>query len=260
MEKRYYLMNGVERYGTSLSIPVDGKYKLDFEDISTLDLATMNIKKSEAKSYLGEYNPGINKDGMFYIIGYPFSGECRAFAPIFDYDRYETKEYYHHLRKYAELRNYDFHNDRTLELDIESDKELIECIAHIFKDVIDNKIEQMYSDKATMNNELKEFVRRRNVAKNAGYTTLEYIYRHQNELIYNYSRYTELRKLLLEYILYICGYKCEVGSFIWPTAHWNNNGIYGLIPESKKVYGRQLELSEFCAVPESHIDPKKRRH
>lgn len=83
MQKWYYLMNGNINYSTSLYIPVDNKLKLAFEDISTLDLATMNIKKSEAKAYLGEYNPGIDRDGMFYIAGYPFKDKCRVFAPHF---------------------------------------------------------------------------------------------------------------------------------------------------------------------------------
>lgn len=259
MEKRYYLMSGTERYGSSLSILVDGKYKKDFEDISTLDLATMAIKKKEAKSVLGEYNPCIGKDSMFYIIGYPFSGECRAFAPIFDYNKPNLEEYYNNLRRYAEERNYNVQNNRLKELDIESDGELLECLYHIFKDMIDNKIKDLYGDKSVICKEAKELIARRNTKKNSKYETLEYLHRHQNEIIFLYSRYTELRKLMLEYILYKSGIRCDIGTFIWPTKYWDNNGIYGYIPASKQTYCRQLELNEFGPVPGSNIDPKKRR-
>lgn len=251
MQKWYYLMNGNINYSTSLYIPVDNKLKLAFEDISTLDLATMNIKKSEAKAYLGKYNPGIDKDGMFYIAGYPFKDKCRVFAPIFNYDKDNLKLFYYLLNKYAKIRNYNFQHNKPLTLDIENDRLYLEYLKGIFQDIIDKKIEILYSDKSLILPDVKTIIKRRFLPKNMKLSTEEYLDKHTNEFIFYYSRYTELRNLIIECILCCAGYYPGIGPLIWNTREWFKDGIYGYELNGQKILTRQLELSEFGDIPDS---------
>ena len=251
-------MNGNINYSTSLFIPVGNNLKLDFEDISTLDLATMNINKDEAKSYLGKYNPSIDKEGMFYITGYPFKDQCRVFAPIFNYDKKGLNLFYYLLKKYAEERNYNFQHNKPLELDIESDRIYLEYIKGIFQDIIDKRIEAIYSDKSIISNDVKFIIKNRFLPKNMKLSTSEYLDKHTNDFIYYYCRYTELRKLMLECILCCAGYNPEIGPLIWNTNDWFKDGIHGYEPAGQKMLTRQLELSEFSDIPS--INENKRRH
>lgn len=249
MQKWYYLMNGNINYSTSLFIPVGNRLKLDFEDISTLDLATMNINKNEAKSYLGNYNPGIDKDGMFYIAGYPFKDKCRVFAPIFKYDKKGLKSFYYLLNKYAQQRNYNFQHNKTLTLNIENDRLYLEYIKGILQDIIDKKVESIYGDKSIISPEVKTFIRRRFLTQYKNLSTEEYLDKHTKEIICYYCRYTELRKLMLECILCCSGYNPEIGPLIWNTNEWPKDGIYGYKLKDQKNYTRQLQLSEFSDIP-----------
>ena len=266
MQTRYYLMNGTKQFASALKVPFDGKIKYDFEDISTLDLATMNIKKSEAKQYLEQYNTMINPNGMFYALGYPFSNDLRAFAPIFDYDKKGLTKYYNLLKKYAELRNYNVQHGNGLELDIENDRVLLEYLYDIYADIIDNNIAEedskkaLLGEKSLLSEEAKLIALKRQKKIYNKISTQDYLYRQKNELIFLFSRYTELRKLILEYILYKAGIRCDAGNYIWPAKYYNHEGIYGYIPENKLVLSRQLELSEFMDCPEVGEDNKKRRH
>lgn len=242
-------MNGDINYSTSLFIPIGNELKLDFEDISTLDLATMNINKNEAKSYLGNYNPGIDKDGMFYIAGYPFKDQCRVFAPIFKYDKKGLELFYYLLRKYAEERSYNIKHNKPLELDIESDRIYLEYIKGILQDIIDKKISTIYGDKSIISNDVKNIIKFRFLSKNNNISTSEYLDKHTNDLIFYYSRYTELRKLMIECILCCSGYNPEIGPLIWNTKEWPKDGIYGYQLNGQRVYTRQLQLSEFGNIP-----------
>ena len=242
-------MNGNINYSTSLFIPVDDTNKKDFEDISTLDLATMKIKKKDAKSYLGNYNPSIDKDGMFYIAGYPFKDKCRVFAPIFNYDKKELNIFYHLLYKYAKMRDYNFHNNKPLTLDIENDRLYLVYLKGIFQDIIDKNIETMYGDKSLILPDVKSIIKRRFLPKNMKLSTEEYLDKHTNELIFYYSRYTELRNLMIECILCCSGYNPEIGPLIWRTRDWYKDGIFNYELDGQKVLTRQLELSEFGNIP-----------
>ncbi len=242
-------MNGYINYSTSLYIPVDNKLKLSFEDISTLDLATMNINKNEAKSYLGNYNPGIDKDGMFYIAGYPFSDKCRVFAPIFNYDRDNLKLFYYLLNKYAQIRSYNANHNKPVTLDIESDREYIEHLKDIFQNIIDRKIESLYSDQSLILPDVKTIIKRRFLPQYKKLSTEEYLDKNTNNFIFYYSRYTELRNLMIECILYCSGYDPNVGPYIWKAREWPKDGIYNYEFKPQKTLTRQQQLNEYCNVP-----------
>lgn len=122
---KYYLLCGKFGEGNALDLEVDGKKKRDFDDISTLDLKTIDIPFKSAPEILKELNPDIDLSGTFYDAQYPYRKvETKTFAPVFMVEGKETRYYLDHLKYFAEQRDRKVQRGEKVSLDKNSILEL----------------------------------------------------------------------------------------------------------------------------------------
>ena len=247
MAHYYYLANGKNSHGNALDVLVDGKLVRNFEDISTLDLQTLNIDSSKAKQILKEYNPEVDLSGMFYDLSYPHKDkEFKSYAPIFNMENDEVKYYQDKLRYFAEQRNYKKEHKQKIKLDV--NQEFEDFIRTILYNILNQRDSKLTDYESLIAPTTKELFRERFVKYNM--STNNYI----NSKIFTFrsllSNYTELRNLVLEYMLYISGYNTNIRSKIKATKNWNNSGVEVLEPVSydkKEVHYvyEQMDLFDF---------------
>lgn len=246
MERKYYLMNGVNGIGDTVNLCVDGKIQKEFDDISMIDLQTMDIIKKDAKNILREYNHVNNLPGMFYIIGYPFNAKPRSFAPIFNYNKTILNKYYDALRKFAIERANNIKNGNNLKLEMNSYLE--NYIYEILYSILNNHIKSMSYYESIISLKLKEIIKAKFNDCNYGKSVGSYL--DENSIVIEniLSNYTEVRNLTIEYILYLAGYNANVRNMIKKTEKWNNFGITKEAYQSDIKEYEQLELSDFMDI------------
>ena len=257
MEKRYFLMNGYNRVGDALYLKSGSKIKKEFEDISSLDLITMDIKAKEAKEVLKETNHGKQLVGQFYDVGYPFNGEVRSFATIFDLDKSILNSYYDALKKYAEERSFNVKNGNKLSLNM--DQQLRDYVYKILYSIIDNNIKCLANYDSLMSYRAKEIIKNKNKGANQSMSVGQYLDRNSIVLGNLYSNYGELRNLTIEYILYLAGRNTDIRNAIKRTEKWRNYGIERDANKEEIVEYKQMELSDFINAPKVKRIEKRRR-
>ena len=265
MAYNYYLLNGQNGKGNTLNILVDGELKRDFNDISTLDLITMNIPNKNAKEVLKEVNPNIDLDGFFYNCSYPHAKtKTKSYATIFDYETGNSRLYLDKLKYFAEQRNYKKEHGQKIKLD--ETQELEEYIRTILYNILNNQQNKLTDYESLMSAKLKEIIKDRytyyfTVGTNNYINSKIYLLR---SLL---SNYTELRNLTLEYILYIQGLNTNIRTKIKRTEEWDNEGMHKINPTKyqqnkeipKEEPYEQLELADFINVPRCSEKIKTRR-
>lgn len=212
---KYYLINGKEGRGETLNILVGDSLVSAFDDISDLDLKTMEIKPKDARGILGEYNKGIDLSGRFFDASYPHTetvkyedkGEIKeeksiksiAYSTIFDYSDEKTKYYMDQLRYFAEQRSYKKKNKKSVSLDY--DIKLEKYIEKIMYYILSNDHRYILNEGSQIAGDLKEVIKEK--AKYHQKTPAEFI-RFRREMFKRYlTNYTQLRYLTLEYIMHI---------------------------------------------------------
>ncbi len=255
MAKSFYLMNGVNRVGQALYLDVNGNLKKEFEDISTLDLLTMDIKKKDAKPMIREYNPGVDIDGMFYDLAKLKNGKVNCYAPIFNYDKTILDKYYNYLRYFAEQRDFKVKHNDKVKLDDNSKLEYF--IEDVLYKIIDNKVLSLTEYESLLSKKLKEIIKDKYEGKSYKLTTGKYIDSKKYLITDILRNYTELRNITLSYMLYLSGYSSNVRHNIAKTEHWTNLGIDKEASEIKVVNCEQLELADYINAPKVRRLDKK---
>ncbi|MEE3343110.1 MAG: hypothetical protein VZS44_03370 [Bacilli bacterium] len=248
MAHNYYLLNGKDGKGKALNVLVDGKLHRNFIDISTLDLATLDIKEEDAVKVLKEYNPKLDLTGMFYNASYPHSKtKTKSYATIFNQENDKTKDYLDSLRYFAEQRNYKKEHKQVLRLDM--DRKLEDYIRKIIYNIIKNNAFKLTEYESLMSSKLKEII-----------TDKFYIYydkdinKYINSRIYTLrsilNSYTELRNITLEYILYLQNENTNLRTAIKNTENWDNMGMEVIEPiiytkGQDIIIPKQMELADY---------------
>lgn len=230
MAHNYYLLNGKNGKGNTLNILVDGKLHKNFIDISTLDLATLDIKEEDAAKVLKEYNPKLDLSGIFYNASYPHSKtKTKSYATIFNQDKENTKYYLESLKYFAEQRNYKKEHKQKIKLD--ENRVLEDYIRKIIYNILYNNNTKLTEYESLMSAKLKEILR-------------EKFYIYPDMGINNYinakiyilksilSNYTELRNLTIEYVLLLQEKNTSIRTNIKRTENWENIGMEAIEPIS----------------------------
>ena len=251
---KYYLMNG--QSGTSNSTYLlNGEYLLNnFNDISDIDLITMNISRKESYEILKKYNPKLEKDNIMYIASYPHSNnKIKTYAPIFNLNNSETEYYIENLTYFAKERKYK--KEVGLKTQLDDDRKFNNYIRTLLYKILDNNNSSITNYESIISMKLKTIL---NDRYQVGKSTNEYI----NSNIYIFKQllnhYTELRNLTLEYMLLKSKLKTDLRTFIKTKETWISNDMYEK-DKIKYVEGEpfkepnsyyQLELSDlFEDVP-----------
>ena len=250
MAHNYYLLNGKNGKGEALNILVDGEIKRNFNDISALDLSTMDIPIDKSTEILKEYNPKTDLSGMFYNVSYPHSKtKTKSYATIFNQENNNTKYYLDSLRYFAEQRKYKKEHNQKIKLD--DNRELNNYIRKIIYNILYNNYSILTEYESIMSAKLKDILRDKYyIYPNMGIDNFinSRIYILKSIL----SNYTELRNITIEYILLLQGKNTNIRSKIKRTENWNNKGMEVVepIPYNKGQniiipHYNQMELADY---------------
>ena len=257
---KYYLINGKEGRGEALNILVGDSLVSAFDDISDLDLRTMEIKPKDARGILEEYNKGKNLIGRFFDASYPHTETVKyedqgkikeekvikatAYSTIFDYSNDATKYYMDQLRYFAEQRSYKKKNKESVSLDY--DIKLEQYIEKIMYYVLSNDHRYLLSEGSQIAVDLKEVIKEK--AKYYQKTPSEFI-RFRREMFKRYlTNYTQLRYLTLEYIMHMNRVRPETKRELRDLSRYKINGMDGRKPVrvvNNEEENKQLTLDMF---------------
>ena len=194
----YFVGNGSEYNTDILNILYNGEIRRYFNDISTLDLATMNIKRKEATEVLREFNKDKKLRGDFIdvaISNKELSSDkkykkIKIYPTIFDFDDEKTKRTMDYLRYFAEQRDYKFNHNENVVLD--QNQEFYNFIDFIMPRLTGKTKSYICGDNSMLSKEAKETI-------NKGFYGVDYARSYQLRNIC--ASYTQLRLLVFEYLL-----------------------------------------------------------
>lgn len=265
----FYLMNGSNRAGNALYVVKDKMLYKDFDDIASIDLATMDISSDSAKAVLSKCNDPLNLNGKFYVASYPHTRTftekqvnpetgmyedvsvkkvvSKTYIPLFDYDEKFANYYIDKLRSYAEKRIYNKRNKKNLALDYDAD--FVDYYTSIIYDIFACGCYELFRDESIMSPKLKQVL---NDYRYSSGSLESYLHYHFDTLKSLLTGYIELRNLTQEYVNYKLGLNTNL-RYIKSYAYWNNNGMEPMKPvkykEEKKepiiVGYEQMDLSSF---------------
>ena len=198
MISKYHLIKGNYGKGRALNIPYNGECLSTFDDISTLDLATMDIDFKNIDSFMKEYNQGLENRGNYYDLSYPNSkNKCKTFAPIFNYgNNLIISKYMDYLRYFAEQRNFKAQNGENLRLD--ENKQLEDFMYDSFRYILRNDFEKYIKYESLLSLKYKDMILEKNERYKMGMDN--YINYHSGLFKSLTSSYTLLRLIILEII------------------------------------------------------------
>lgn len=256
MAANYFLMNGKDGYSNSVCLLSNGYLTTNFNDISTLDLATMSISKERSQEILKEYNPNLDLSGFFYIATSPNSkNEVKTYAAIFDYENPKTTKVFNGLKYFAKQREYKVNNGLSIQLDF--DTELNDYIRTILFDILDrpkSDVLNVMDDYSQVASRLKKILNNR--YKDNTIPTNKYINSNIYVLKEILSGYTALRNLALEYIRLKSKDDLVLKNILLERKKWENRGMEYTKPvkyekeniPKREVY-KQLKLEDFMYIP-----------
>ena len=257
MAYKYYFLNGDKGKGKALFLEENGVIRRDFNDISNIDLITLNMKKKDLRDIINEYNKGEDLSGYFYDASYPHcidkvkKGEIllpktEVYPAFFDFSSERTEYYIDKLKEFAEERKYKVENGMLKHLDDTPDFNLfIENLLYRIFDEFDSRITGYDS---LLAHKLKEIINERfddyKEKDNSQYVKFR-LKTIKNIL----TNYTQLRLLVMEYLCIkedynpnMRGTMNKIGSFI------NDDMTPCIKDPSKKLEYRQLVLSDFLDI------------
>lgn len=199
MAHNYYLINGKHGNGNKVNLLSDGKVTGEFKDISTLDLATLDINFKDKNEILKEYNKDIFMNGIYYDLSYPHNKtEYKIYTPIFDYgNSIIINNYTDDLKYFAEQRKFKVDNKQKIGLD--QNKKLDDFIYRAVGHVLRNNNHTISNEESIIAAKLKDLIKEKREEK--PYMGVDnYI----NSRIYIlrsiFSNYTQLRSFVIEII------------------------------------------------------------
>lgn len=253
-EIKYYLLNGKNGVGNALDLEVDGILKRDFDDISSLDLKTIDIPIKEAKDILKEYNPNIDLSGTFYDAQYPFKKvNTKTFTPVFRIDTENSKYYLDRLKYFAEQRSWKVQKGEPVALDQNSILE--EYINSILYNILKYNNRRVIRQSSIVGKEIKdeltEALKLMSTTSPEGYING----RKSGKLKMYLDHYTQLRNITIEYLAsksndkHLIADRVDINSF----AKYENYGMEpresAILPKEKKsdkqIKYYQMTLADF---------------
>ena len=194
----YFIGNGTTAETDILNILHEGEIRRDFADISTLDLATLNIKKNAAKEVLREFNKDKRLNGDFIdvsisnkeLLSDAENKRMTIYPTIFNLDDEKTKVPLDYLRYFAEQRDYKFRNGLNVALD--QNQKFYDFIDYIMPRLTGKTKQYITAENSMLSKNAKETIRK-------GFYGVDYARSRQLRNIC--ASYTQLRILLYEYLL-----------------------------------------------------------
>ena len=194
----YFIGNGTTAETDILNILHEGEIRRDFADISALDLATLNIKKNDAKEVLREFNKDKRLNGDFIdvsisnkeLLSDAENKRMTIYPTIFNLDDEKTKVPLDYLRYFAEQRDYKFRNGLNVALD--QNQKFYDFIDYIMPRLTGKTKQYITAENSMLSKNAKETIRK-------GFYGVDYARSRQLRNIC--ASYTQLRILLYEYLL-----------------------------------------------------------
>lgn len=203
MAKRYYLTNGENGTASGITFKVNGILKRDFDDITDVDLQTIQIPYNKAVETLQKYNERIEFKQNFFDAEFPYrENEVKTSPALFEYNNKELYGFYKTLIHQAELRSAQKKAGKSVIL--EDSKELKDYYYGLMYKIISTKDSRFYSRSSLIGKELKNKICERMIGKE--HIRIEdyisYILNSDmiNGMLHNY---TQLKALFIEYANYL---------------------------------------------------------
>ncbi|MCR4581204.1 MAG: hypothetical protein K5666_01680 [Bacilli bacterium] len=247
MAKKYYLANGESGEATGLKLLVDGTLKRDFDDISDLDIQTMELPFDKAKDILQEYNEKVKFGQHFFDVEYPFRDfDVKTSPTIFDYQGTDLTKLYNSLRHFAELRSRQKKTGQSVAL--EHTNELNDYYRSLLYKIIQTNDKHFYDRDRLYSSDLREAIcdkmlNKQHIKIEDYISSILYSSRINGTL----HNYTQLRLLFIEYANYLKqlqGYTSRTNHNTFDTYHFQDLKHYDEYAEGQltlfDVYGEEI--------------------
>lgn len=254
MAHNYYLINGKNGNGNKVNLLSNGELASSFNDISILDLATMDINFKEKDKILKEYENKLFDFGLYYDLSYPHKdNESKSYVPIFNYgDSTLIKDYLNYLKYFAEQRKYKIDHNEKLVLD--QNKTLDDFIYKYIGKVLRERKNRVSNDDSTIAVKLKDIINNKHLNK-ANMGVNNYINSNIYLLRSILSNYTQLRNFMVEMTRCELDYHIFNRSDLGRVNKWDNNIEANPIKSDEPEF-KQLELFDLFPDEAPKIIPK----
>lgn len=205
MAGNYYLANGENGNATTLVLDTLGTPKREFNDISSLDLATLELPFDQAKDILQLQNTGAVITDEFFSVQYPYKKkEIKTFVTAFDYSTDANKDYLEMFKYFAKQRQDKILSGQKVLLDENS--KYNEAKYRIFKHMLNGSITEYIDHESLIPYKLKQLLME--YRKDYGYMSVDNFLKKRYYVTNNFMRnYTTMRKMILEIMFHDLGYE-----------------------------------------------------